>query len=144
MATTNQAANAKKEDTAKRIKIVGNAVVLTSKLPFATIQKMEKYNDKALALYAEEDGEVNEIFRIMTGTCASIGKYGIVFNEANKEGFARATVLLPEEVTDKRQFVKDNFGSAIFMLNNLEKAVEKACADLEKAYADLDKEIEEE
>ena len=32
------------EPKTKTIRIVGNAIVLTSKLKFATIQKMEKYN----------------------------------------------------------------------------------------------------
>ena len=45
----------------KRIKIAGNAVVLTSKLKFATIQKMEKYNRDALCLVETKNDEENEI-----------------------------------------------------------------------------------
>ena len=127
----------------KRIKIAGNALVLTSKLKFATIQKMEKYNPDALCLVEVKNDEENEIFRIGTGKSSSIGKYGITFMEANKEGFATATILFPENVSDKKEYIKDNFATALFMLSDLEDAVNTACAELEAAYAKLDKEIEE-
>jgi hypothetical protein len=127
----------------KKIKIAGNAVVLTSSLKFETIQKMEKYNRDALCLIEVKNDEENEIFRIGTGKASSIGKYGITFMEANKDGFAVATILLPEGVTDKKAYIKDNFGTALFMLNDLEDAVKTACAQLEAAYEKLDTEIEE-
>lgn len=127
----------------KRIKIAGNAIVLTSKLKFSTIQKMEKYNNDALCLVEVKNNEENEIFRISTGKTSSIGKYGITFMEADKNGNAVATVMLPEGVTDKKAYVKDNFGTTLFMLSELEAVVETACAELEAAYAELDKEIEE-
>ena len=134
-------ANTKTE--VKRIKIAGNAVVLTSKLKFATIQKMEKYNPNALCLTETKKDEEVEIFRIATGKTSSIGKYGITFMEANKDGYAIATILLPENTTDKKAYIKDNLGNAIFMLTDLEALVETACAELEAAYDKLDTEIEE-
>lgn len=130
--------------TFKRIKIVGNALVLTSKLKFATIQKMEKYNPDALCLVEVKGEDENEIFRIATGKTSNISKYGITFMEANKDGFATATVLFPEGTKDKREFVKDNFATSLFMLADLEDAVLTACAELEAAYAELDANIEEE
>ena len=130
--------------TFKRIKIVGNALVLTSKLKFVTIQKMEKYNKDTLCLVEVKGDEENEIFRIATGKTSNISKFGITFMEANKEGFATATVLFPEGTTNKREFVKDNFATVLFMLEDLEDAVQTACAELEAAYAKLDDNIEEE
>ncbi len=132
-----------KKSTPKRIKIVGNALVLTSKLKFATIQKMEKYNKDALCLVEVKNDEENEIFRIGTGKTSAIGKYGITFMEASKEGNATATVLFPEGVTNKREYVKDNFANVLFMLNDLEDVVNTVCAELEAAYAKLDDDIEE-
>lgn len=129
--------------TTKRIKIAGNAIVLTSKLKFATIQKMEKYNPDALCLVEIKNDEENEIFRIATGKTSSISKFGITFMEADKKGNATATVLLPEGVTDKKEYIKDNFATALFMLSDLEDAVNTACAELEAAYAKLDADIEE-
>ena len=127
----------------KKIKIAGNAVVLTSKLQFATIQKMEKYNKDALCLVEVKNDEEAEIFRIGTGKTSSISKFGITFMEANKNGNAVATIMLPEGVTDKKAFIKDNYATALFMLADLEDAVETACAELETAYTKLDAEIEE-
>lgn len=127
-----------------RIKIVGNALVLTSKLQFATIQKMEKYNRDALCLIEDKNDEEIEIFRIGTGKTSAINKYGVTFMEANKDGFATATVLFPEGTKDKREFVKDNYATVLFMLEDLEDAVETSCAELEAAYAKLDETIEEE
>lgn len=132
-----------KKSTPKRIKIVGNALVLTSKLKFTTIQKMEKYNRDALCLIEVKGDEENEIFRIGTGKTSSIGKYGITFMEANKEGYATATILFPENTQNKKEFIKDNFATALFMLNDLEDAVITACAELDAAYEALDKDIEE-
>lgn len=132
-----------KNVTPKRIKIVGNAFVLTSKLKFATIQKMEKYNRDALCLVEVKNDEENEIFRIGTGKTSSIGKFGITFMEADKAGNATATVLFPEGTTDKKAYIKDNFATVLFMLNDLEDSVNTACAALEAAYAKLDEEIEE-
>ena len=132
------------EKVPTRVKIVGNALVLTSTLKFETIQKMEKYNRDALCLSTFKNDEEIEIFRIGTGKTSSINKYGITFMEANKNGLATATVLLPEGVTNKREYIKDNFATALFMLSDVEKIVNTACAELEAAYAELDKVIEEE
>lgn len=130
--------------TPKMIKIVGNAMVLTSKLKFETIQKMEKYNSKALCLVEITKDEENEIFRIATGKLSSISKNGIVFAEANKAGYAVATTLFPTDVTDKKEYIKDNLATVLFMLKDLEAAIETSCAELEAAFDKLDEEIEEE
>lgn len=131
------------ENKQKRIKIAGNAMVLTSTLKFATIQKMEKYNNNALCLVEINGEEEKEVFRISTGKFSGISKYGMTFAEANKDGYAVATILFPENVTDKKAYIKDNFGTALFMLADLEAAVETSCAELEAAYAKLDDDIEE-
>lgn len=129
--------------TPKKIKIAGNAIVLTSALKFETIQKMEKYNKNALCLVEVKNDEENEIFRIGTGKSSSISKYGVTFMEANKDGYAVATILLPEGIADKKTYIKDNFGTALLLLSDLEDAVKTSCAAFEAAYAKLDTEIEE-
>lgn len=126
-----------------KVKIAGNAFVLTSKLKLETIKKMEKYNPAALCLVERRNDEDIEIFRISSGKLASISKYGIVFSEANKDGFATATVLLPEGIDNKKEWIKDNYATALFMLRDLEDLVTTACAELDAAYAELDKYIEE-
>ena len=133
-----------KEPAVKTIKIVGNAMVLTSKLKLATIKKMEKYNNKALCLIEVNGDEENEIFRIMSGKLSSIATHGIVFAEEDKAGNAVATILFPTGVENKKEYIKDNFATVLFMLKDLEAAIETSCAELEAAFAKLDEEIEEE
>ena len=128
---------------AKKIKIAGNAVILTSTLKFEEIKKLEKYNRDALCLVELKNDEEHEVFRIQTGKCSSISEYGIVFTEANAAGYATATVLLPEGTVDKKAYIKDNFGTTMFMLSDLEDAVKTALAQIEAAYAQLDNDIEE-
>lgn len=127
-----------------KIKITGNAVILTSKLKLETIKKMEKYNSDALTIFDVVEDENIELFKIGSGVVSNINRFGITFAEANKTGEAVATVLLPANVTDKKAFVKENFANAIFYLQDLEAAVETSCAELEAAYAELDKIIVEE
>lgn len=134
----------KTDSTRKIVKIVGNALILTSKLKFDTLKKIEGNNNNALCLLDSDKEDAEEIFRIATGKVSSISKYGIVFGEKTADGFARATILLPEDVTDKKTFVKENFGKCIFMLKDLEDVVETIAAKLEADYAKLDEEIEEE
>ena len=130
-------------ENVQKVKIAGNAIVLTSTLKFDTIKKMEKYNKKALCLVEVKKDEEIEIFRIGTGKIASLSQYGVTFNEANKDGFAIATIMLPEETKDKKAFIKDNYASALFMLKDLEAAVATDSARLDAAYAELDNYIEE-
>lgn len=127
----------------KRIKIAGNAVVLTSKLKLDTIKKLEKYVPGALVLVSTEDNEEREIFRIATGKTGSISKYGVSFATADKDGFATITTNIPEDVTDKKVYVKDNFATILLMLKDIEAVAETTLAEFEADYAKLDEEIEE-
>lgn len=130
-----------------KLKISGNAIVLTSDLKLDTIKKMEKYNPDALVIFNEtKDGDREEVFKIGSGVVSGISKYGITFAETNKTGLAVATSLLPETVAvgDKKQFVKENFANTLFFLQDLEAAVKTSCEELDAAYAELDKIIVEE
>lgn len=130
-----------------KLKISGNAIVLTSELKLDTIKKMEKYNPDALVIFNEtKDGDREEVFKIGSGAVSGISRFGITFAETNKAGLAVATILLPETVAvgDKKQFVKENFANALFFLQDLEAAVKTSCEALDAAYAELDKIIVEE
>ena len=128
----------------KRITIAGNAMVITSTLTLAQIQKLEKHNPKALALAKEHaDGFIEEVFRIGTGATANISKFGITFNEANKAEQATATILFPEKVTNKKEFIKDNYANIFFMLDAVEANVKNELAILDDLFEKLDAQIEE-
>ena len=129
--------------TFKRIQIVGNAFMVVSKLKLETIKTLEKYESNALCLKDYSNDEEKEIFRISTGKTASISKFGITFAEENKEGFATATMLFPAGVTNKKQFIKDNYGKTLFLLNDVECSADHAYMHIQKAFAELDNIIEE-
>lgn len=138
------AQNTSEKKAIKRVKIAGNAYILTSKLSLETIKKMEKLDKNALCLFEEDaDGYTNEVFRVGSGKIGSVSKYGIIFTEANTEGNATITQLFPEDVTDKRTYIKENLAQVIFALTDLEDLIATRCAELEAAYAELDKDIEE-
>lgn len=126
-----------------RVRILGNAFVITSKLKFENIKKMEKLSNETLCLVEiEKDDTINEVFRISTGKVASISPYGITYNEANTEGYAIATSTFPADVTDKKAFIKDNLAKVMLMLDELEMHVAEDLVKLEKRYEELDKDIE--
>lgn len=132
-----------KKQMATKVTISGNALVLTSSIKLDTIKKMQKYNPDALVVCAKENEEIVEIFKIMAGTTGTICKAGIVFATEDKNGYATVTELIPECVKDKRQWVKENYASVLFMLQGLEQAIEDAEADVEKAFKELDSIITE-
>lgn len=129
--------------TTARVRILGNAFVITSKLKFENIKKMEKLSNETLCLVEiEKDDTINEVFRISTGKVASISPYGITYNEANTEGYAIATSTFPADVTDKKAFIKDNLAKVMLMLDELEAHIAEDLVKLEKRYEELDKDIE--
>ena len=130
--------------TPVKIKIAGNAIILTSKIKLNTIAKLEKYNPNALTLSeTDPDGYVTEIFRINTGKVGSISKFGITFAEADAAGNATVTVLLPENTANKKAYVKDAFYNTLFLLKDIEDTIEVQVNQLETAFAELDTQIVE-
>lgn len=142
MAKTNLKKENKKK-MANKVTIAGNAFVLTSSIKLATIKKLEKYNEDALVVCTRKDDELIEVFKVMSGKRGTICNAGIVFATANKDGYATVTSAIPEEVKDKKQWVKENYANAIFMLKGLEATIEQYSEDVDKAFAELDEMIEE-
>ena len=126
-----------------RIKIAGNAMIITSSLKLDSIKHIEKYDPRALAMHTYSRDEEIEIFRVSTAATASVGKFGIAFSEADKNGFATATILFPEGVTDKKAFIRDNFTTALLMLCDVEQQVQASCDRLNNTFKMLDEAIEE-
>lgn len=133
------------EKTAKTVKIIEDACILTSQLKFEDIKKVEKVCPKALSLYTTNDeGELEELFKVATGRVATISTYGIVFTKANKQGYAMITTLFPECVKEKKQWVLEHYAKALLMLKDVEKNVLSELDRINDAYASLENEIEEE
>lgn len=126
-----------------RVQIIGDAFIIISSLNFETLKKIEKLHSNILCLKEYSKDEEKEIFRIGTGKTASISQYGITFTNANKEGKAIATMLFPAKVKDKREFIKENYAKALFMLEDLEDSIKNACRSIDKAYEKIDQLIKE-
>lgn len=127
----------------KRVQIVGNAYVLTSTLSLDVLKKVEKYANTALCIIKSKNNEETELFRISTGKIGSISKCGIVFAEANKDGKAIVTTLFPENVANKREYIKENFINIFQFLSALENSAERAYEHLSSTFANIDEMIEE-
>lgn len=110
--------------TIKRVLIAGNAVILTSNLKTDDIKKLNKYAEKTLCLIDPETKD--EIFRITTGSTGSVNKYGITFSETNAEGNAQITIMLPDNITNKKEYVKETYFDIMNKLTQLENNAIKA------------------
>lgn len=128
----------------KRIKIMGNAFMITSKLKTEQIQKLEKYNRDALVLTRnDEEGFKEELFRISTKGAAEISNFGIVFNETDANGYATVTALFYDNTTDKIEFIKERVAPILFKLLEIEAIAKVAYAELENKLTEIENDIEE-
>lgn len=109
------------------VTIAGDAVIFTSSMKLEDIKTVEKYNPKALILKGGEDGK-EAIFRVATGECGGINKYGVTFaNETRGENGGFATLTVAEEFDgDPAEFVAEKYGCAIANLNALEQSFGQA------------------
>ena len=104
----------------KTIRVVGTALIITSIIQFTALELLKKFSPESLIL---KDEKGNQLFRIGVGITAELSKFGVVFNSANAEGYAQATLMLPNGIEDVKQFVVDNFGQTITALQNFEPVV---------------------
>lgn len=103
------------------IKLLGDAVVITSAIELKKLNLVKKYEPKALVLMEEK----NEIFRVTTGANASISKSGVCFNSADNEGMASMTLTLPANMATeaKIEYVKEQYGYGLLALNSMEATI---------------------
>ena len=119
-----------------KIKVLGNALTLTSGLKTSEIEKAEKFCPDATKLVDEEK---TPYFVVQTGP-ASVGKFGVSFNHTNAENYAYVT-LVAEEAPTKEE-IKEEFGEILFNLNEVEKNVKSALETLKEKIDTLEEVIE--
>ena len=104
------------------IVILGAAAMLVSGVKLEDWKLLEKYAPEVLKI-VDEDGE--DLFRIMTVSGAgSVNKYGICWGTyVSDEGCATVTVLIDEDVEDKKAAVMDIMGSALMDLQEIEEEI---------------------
>ena len=112
-----------------KITIAGNSYVITSSVSMADLETVKKYRPSALAITDPETKET--LFKVGTGH-SSISDYGISFggmsNDAEK--LATATLPIPSDVEDAKEYVLDKAGLAIANLNKVEAVIENALLEI--------------
>lgn len=113
-----------------QIQIIGNAVVVTSLLSVAQIEKLELFKPETLKL-VEKDVEIFGVtFDNKKGT-GHFSKWGIVFTGENGEGLAQTTLLIPNMPNaEKVEYVQNHFGYGLLALNKIETIIMEAYANL--------------
>lgn len=127
------------------IKVVGSAAIVTSSLKVETLDKMAKYNPKALKMFEkDEDGNKVLSFQVRRGNCAEFDKNGVVFCEETEEGNMQLTFGIPTCVKTKKakkQYIRDFFGFALTKLNKFESEVEEKDRELDKLFESVEEKI---
>ncbi len=126
-----------------KVKIVGDAFVISTVLTLEELKSLKKFNPKALVLFDAENKK-EAIFGIDVGDTARISEMGITFTSADNEGKASATFTISTGLSavEKKQKVADMFGRAILNLNALESVIGTQLADFNEAVAEIEASIE--
>ena len=116
------------------ITIAGNSYVIASGIPMADLEAVKKYRPSALTLADEETKEV--YFKVGIGS-NSLSDHGISFGGVSNDEkkVATATLPIPADTEDAKEYVLDKAGLAIANLNKVEKGI---AAALEEIKAERD------
>lgn len=120
-----------------RVYMLGAAAVVVSTVKMEDWQLAEKLAPEALTVM-DEKGE--PAFRVATckGT-GSMNRYGVVWGSyLTEEGYPTVTILIDDEVEDRKAAVMDVIGSALIDLENVEKAMPGILEDLRKKKAAIE------
>lgn len=115
------------------LKVVGNAVVLTSKHSLEDLQKIKKYRPEALKLLGGEDGK-SVIFMVGfdRNGLGSISPAGVEFGDKTHDdaGLATVTITFSKGFDDIVGAVSDAYGPALLKLNKLEDTFGDVLAEI--------------
>lgn len=131
-----------------KVKVFGNAAVVTSTLKLAEIEKVQNSTRRdALTLKGGDDGKT-PVFCV----CASkhgrgdINNVGAEFANASRDenGYAQITLDIPTDVADAKEYVAKKYGVGLTNLSKLEEALPEVIATIEAEHAALLETIEAE
>ena len=113
------------------ITIAGNSYVVTSDISAADLLTVKKYRPSALALVDEDTKET--YFRVgATPGTSFLNDNGINFGGVTNddEKLATATLPIPTDVEDVKEYVLDKVGLAITQLDKVQANVKTALEDI--------------
>ena len=104
------------------ITIAGNSFVIASDISMKDLETVKKYRPSALTLVDEETKE--PFFKVGVGS-NSVSDFGISFGgiSNDEDKVATATLSIPSDVEDAKEYVLDKAGMAIVNLRKVEKNI---------------------
>lgn len=116
-----------------KLKVIGNALIVTSKLTEKQFKAAVTYNPSFLTVV---DDEGNEVFSIRKpkDNIGSINRFGVSFNGVSSEGELQLTLVIPQ-VENKINYVKERYGIALAALAEAEELIATA---INEATEELD------
>lgn len=131
-----------KIDNAAHIDLSGASAVLVSDVDLEDWKRVEKYAPEALKIVDEDSGDT--LFKVGTSVGGgSLNEYGVSFGCYTNNGKATVTILLDCCVEDKAKVVKEEFGTALLDLNEIEKELPTILKEIAEKEAEIDKLIVE-
>lgn len=127
-----------------KINVLAKAVVVTSTLKIEEIKLVKKYRPEALTLFEGEGDKKEPVFCIgLTRGAGEINQYGASFSE-NTPGDgkeAQVTMILPDGISDVKEYVSDAIGRAVIKLNKLEATVPGIIEEIKAEKAEIEANI---
>jgi hypothetical protein len=112
------------------VNIAGNSYVVTSGIAMADLETVKKYRPSALSLTDEETKET--LFKVGIGTTSSVNDHGITFSGVtnDEKKLATATLPIPADTEDAKEYVLDKAGLALANLKKVEDGITTALKDI--------------
>ena len=112
-----------------KVTIAGNSYVITSEISMADLETVKKYRPTALSITDPESKETT--FKVGVGS-NSVSDYGISFGGVSNgdEKLATATLSIPSDVEDAKEYVLNKAGLAIANLNKVEIVIAAALDEI--------------
>ena len=106
------------------LKTVGLAVVITSALGCADIEKAKRFAADSTKLLNEKR---EPLFALSVGNSTALSKNGVQFSDDNAEGKAQLTIMVPEFTgisnEEKAEFIKWELAPILANINKVEAQI---------------------
>ena len=111
------------------VTIAGNSYVITSAVSMADLETVRKYRPSALAITDPETKET--LFRVGIGS-NSANDHGVSFGGVSNDEakLATATLPIPPDTEDAKEYVLDKAGLALVNLEKVEGEIAEVLADI--------------
>ncbi|MCL2217745.1 MAG: hypothetical protein FWB91_12110 [Defluviitaleaceae bacterium] len=112
-----------------KVTIAGNSYVITSAVSMADLETVKKYRHSALAITDPETKE--SLFKVALGS-NSVSDFGVCFGGVSNDEakLATATLPIPSDCEDAKEFVLDKAGLALANLNKVEAGITEALKEI--------------